>query len=132
MAPHRKDVCKNGHPRVPENLRPNRSCRLCAREIYRRYNDKKPKRRCEHKNFEAHVDVNRIEDIGRFTADVRIKCAECNLPFEFVGVDECGLSYAHPTVNPSAQELRVPIKPKGCEILPGIKGPTGFKVERAN
>jgi hypothetical protein len=87
---------------------------------------------CKHENFEARVEVNRIEDIGRFTADITIHCAECKLPFEFVGVDECGLSYNHPTVNPSAQELRVPIKPKGCEILPGIKGPTGFKVQRAN
>jgi hypothetical protein len=87
--------------------------------------------KCEHKNFHANVMVNRIEDIGRFTADITIRCIDCNLPFEFVGVDECGLSYEHPTVNPSAQELRVPIKPKGCEILPGIKGPTGFKVERA-
>jgi hypothetical protein len=86
--------------------------------------------KCKHENFECHVDVNRIEDIGRFTADVRIKCSQCNLPFEFVGIDECGLSYEHPTVNPSAQELRIPIKPKGYVILPGIKGPAGFKVKR--
>jgi hypothetical protein len=87
--------------------------------------------KCEHENFECHVDVNRILDIKRFTADIRIQCADCKLPFEFIGVNDCGLSYEGPTVNPSAQELRVPIKPKGCEILPGIKGPTGFKVERA-
>lgn len=87
--------------------------------------------KCEHKNFRAHVEVNRIEDIGRFTADIHVWCAECDLPFEFVGVGECGLSYEHPTVDPSAQELRVPIKPKGCEILPGMKGPKGFTMERA-
>jgi hypothetical protein len=86
---------------------------------------------CQHKDFRAHVVVNRIEDVGRFTADVRINCAECGLPFEFVGVGECGFSYEHPTVDPSAQELRVPVRPKGCEILPGMKGPIGYKVERA-
>lgn len=87
--------------------------------------------RCKHENFHAHVEVNRIEDIGRFTADIRIRCRECDLPFEFVGVGECGSSYEFPTVDPSAQELRVPIKPKGLEILPGIKGPAGFTVKRA-
>jgi hypothetical protein len=85
--------------------------------------------KCEHENFIANVTVNRILDIKRFTADVTVKCADCGLPFEFIG-PECGFSYEGPTVNPSAQELRIPIRPKGCEILPGIKGPAGFKVER--
>jgi hypothetical protein len=89
-------------------------------------------KKCEHENFAANVQVNRITDIKRFTADITVKCVDCGIPFEFVGVEECGLSYNHPTVNPSAQELRIPIKPKGLEILPGIKGPTGFKVERVN
>lgn len=86
---------------------------------------------CAHENFRCDVVVNRVLDVKRFTADVRVRCADGDLPFEFIGL-ECGLSYEHPTCDPSAQELRCPIKPKGLEILPGIKGPAGFTVRKVH
>lgn len=33
----RKTHCVNGHPRVPENLTKNRSCRICMKDHMRRY-----------------------------------------------------------------------------------------------
>jgi hypothetical protein len=41
---------------------------------------------CEHKEFAASVKVERIEDIGRFAADITINCSECGEPFRFLGL----------------------------------------------
>ena len=41
---------------------------------------------CEHRDFTASVQVNRLSDSGQFQADVRITCAQCATPFGFVGV----------------------------------------------
>lgn len=41
---------------------------------------------CKHENFSAQVDVHRHTDSGRFSADVRINCAECGEPFRFLGL----------------------------------------------
>lgn len=41
---------------------------------------------CPHLQFRADVAVSRIEDKGRFMADVRIECADCGLPFSFNGL----------------------------------------------
>lgn len=41
---------------------------------------------CEHRQFQASVNVNRLEDSGRFMADVAIVCEECGLPFSFLGL----------------------------------------------
>lgn len=87
--------------------------------------------KCEHENFRVDAIVNRLTDTKRFTLDVKVRCVDCSLPFEFIGL-QCGLLFDQPTCDPSAQELRVPIKPKGSEILPGLgRGLRGFTV-RAN
>lgn len=83
---------------------------------------------CMHLNFRANVEVNRVlknEDDTMpwyYTADIRVNCADCGLPFEFVGDFDCGLMPDRATVDPSAQELRVPLRPKGLALLPGIPG----------
>lgn len=41
---------------------------------------------CKHPDFEAQVNVNRLEDVGRFSADVTIRCALCGVPFRFIGL----------------------------------------------
>ena len=38
---------------------------------------------CEHLQFEAKVDINRVEPETAFNAAVRIKCKDCGLPFSF-------------------------------------------------
>lgn len=83
--------------------------------------------KCEHKEFRAEVRVDRIlgndgqEPPKAYTCEVHIFCVTCNLPFEFVGLP-CGLLFDKPTVDPSAQELRCPIRPKGLALLPGLPG----------
>ncbi len=41
---------------------------------------------CEHKDFKANVNVNRLEDSGKFMADVMINCVECGAPMAFIGL----------------------------------------------
>ena len=83
--------------------------------------------KCSHENFAATVNVNRLTKsdddatVIAHQADIRINCAECGLPFEFVGVD-AGMLPNKPMASVDAQELRAPIRPKGCKILPAIPG----------
>ena len=65
---------------------------------------------CEHLDFEASVTVNRLEDVGRFAADVHIECRECGRPFLFVGLPG-GLALDHPTVSVGWTEAHLPIQP---------------------
>jgi hypothetical protein len=77
--------------------------------------------KCEHKNFRAEVDVNRLEDSGAFMADIRIFCTECDLPFVFRGI-EAGLSFEKPMASITGQELHAPIHPKDSVIFPTVPG----------
>lgn len=84
---------------------------------------------CEHRSFECDVIVNRIEDVGRFMADVRVKCVECGVPFRFIGLP-AGLDYNSPCVSVDGTEGRFPIHPKG-ETLSELEGtPHGFTVRK--
>lgn len=70
---------------------------------------------CRHEHFAANVAVQRLmqEDNGPvtgFSADVRIQCAQCGLPFRFIGM-EAGDHYAEPRVSVDGTELRAPIEP---------------------
>lgn len=79
-------------------------------------------------NFSANVAVSRVLDdadpakVKYFHADIRVKCADCGKPFEWVGLEKCGLSAYEPMVDVTAQELRAPLTPKGLRVLPGIPG----------
>ncbi|HDZ36843.1 MAG TPA: hypothetical protein ENH62_00890 [Marinobacter sp.] len=65
---------------------------------------------CDHRNFEANVNVARIEDVMEFMAEIKIKCADCGLDFHFKGVP-MGMSYSHPMAEVGCTELRAPIAP---------------------
>lgn len=67
---------------------------------------------CEHLDFEAEVQVNRILDTQRFAADVHITCRECGKPFQFLGLPG-GLHPGYPTVSVDGTEARLPIAPGG-------------------
>ena len=78
--------------------------------------------KCEHHNFISTVDVTRLTDndgkLTGFTADVTIKCADCNTRFHFKGLPG-GSSPQTPTVSFFATELRAPIAPgKGIPLTP--------------
>lgn len=70
---------------------------------------------CKHMNFKADVCVARLSDreggpIIGYTADIRVKCADCGLPFRFSGVLP-GSHPVEPRVSVDATELRAPIEP---------------------
>jgi hypothetical protein len=75
---------------------------------------------CQHEDFEAAVDVHRLEDSGRFQADVRINCKECGLPFRFIGLP-AGLDLNGAATSADATEARLSIAPKG-EVVSAIEG----------
>jgi hypothetical protein len=85
--------------------------------------------KCHHHVFDAQVEVNRIEDIGRFTADVRITCRECGVPMRFLGLP-LGLDYNSATVSFDGLEARLGIHPKD-ETVPPIRGVEGFSIRRS-
>lgn len=79
---------------------------------------------CKHEHFTASVNVGRLSHkdngpIKGYTAEVQIKCAQCGLPFRFVGL-ECGSSQVAPKVSANAQELRAPIEPAYAQEILGI------------
>lgn len=87
--------------------------------------------KCEHQNFHALVRVGRISKdeggpITAYMADITVKCAECQQPFEFVGVP-MGLSYDGPMCSPNMQELRIPLTPAG-EVMVQEQPMAGFRI----
>lgn len=77
--------------------------------------------KCLHYKFIAQVDVNRLmsdddpkekQPIG-YTADISIKCAECGVNMEFIGLPG-GVNFSHPTTSVDRIQLRAP-------LIPGIK-----------
>lgn len=83
---------------------------------------------CEHENFDAFVEVNRIIDTGRYTADVRIKCLDCGKPMRFLGLP-MGLDMNGAAVSADGTKGRFAIHPVN-EPVPGMSddGPAGFRV----
>lgn len=67
---------------------------------------------CEHKRFQASVEVNRLEDKGKFAADVQIHCIDCETRFRFLGLPG-GLYLEHPAISVDGTEARLPIAPGG-------------------
>lgn len=65
---------------------------------------------CAHTDFTCRVDVNRLEDVQRFVADVAIWCLHCGLPFSFTGFP-LGISMERPTLSIDATEARLPLEP---------------------
>lgn len=88
------------------------------------------KKNCEHKQFEAKVDVIRLEDSKRFMAEVHVKCVECDTPFQFIGMD-MGLDYNKPMIEVDGCEARLPIAPQGEVPHPlGHKFVEGFTFKK--
>jgi hypothetical protein len=83
---------------------------------------------CRHPNFTASVNVNRLEDCGRFTAEVTISCQECGVPMKFLGLG-LGLDLNGAAVSPDGTEARLAIAPQG-EVVPPISGVEGFTIRK--
>jgi hypothetical protein len=69
---------------------------------------------CAHPDFAAEVAVHRLtDDAGRvrnFVAEVKVRCAACGLPFQFLG-PPTGFAFKHPTVDVLGTTLSAPIGP---------------------
>jgi len=85
---------------------------------------------CAHMNFDASVSVARIEDIGRFVAEVKIRCVECGTPFQFLGLAP-GFNYEAPTVRLDGLEADLPICPQGVQPTP-LQGLMGYDIKGHN
>lgn len=82
--------------------------------------------KCAHMNFNANVVVNRLEDIGRFSADVTINCTECGMPFRFCGLP-MGLNLNGAAVSVDGLEARLSILPED-RIPSPLEGIQGYKI----
>lgn len=82
---------------------------------------------CKHENFAANVKVARLEDSGRFMAEIRISCTECGAPFQFLGL-EPGLDLQGARVSIDGLEANIAIAPEGTQPSPlqqmvhGVRG----------
>lgn len=72
---------------------------------------------CKHMNFKALVKVARLEDVGKFMAEVTVQCADCDLPFQFLGL-EPGLKLNGATVSLDGLEANLAIAPQGSTQTP--------------
>jgi len=85
---------------------------------------------CNHENFTAKVDVHRLEDSGRFSADVSIKCVQCGTPFSFLGLP-AGLDLNGASVSVDGTEARLAIgTPETVANIMDGNDPVGFTVRR--
>ena len=74
---------------------------------------------CEHASCSAHVDL--ILDGDKGTANVRIQCDECGLPFVFesiAGDSEVEPAWRVPYVSNGATMLHLPISPARLDRVP--------------
>ena len=70
---------------------------------------------CQHMNFKTICKVIRLTDVEGgpvtgYAADINIYCADCKMPFQFLGV-KVGCIATEPTTDVAGSELRIPIKP---------------------
>lgn len=65
---------------------------------------------CPHMSFRALVAVNRLEDAGRFVAEIQVVCEVCGIPFKFLGMP-AGVMAGKPTTSFAGEEARLPIAP---------------------
>lgn len=82
--------------------------------------------KCEHKDFIAEVGVGRLSEteggpITHYTADITVKCSECGVSFDFIGVRH-GIDPNAPTMSLDRTKLHAPIEPHGTVM----RGKIGF------
>ncbi len=85
---------------------------------------------CEHQNFDAKVRVARIEDKGRFMAEIRITCLDCGTPMQFMGLKP-GLDFNGATVSLDGLEANIGIHPQGQRTNP-LQKLMGYSIEAHN
>ena len=79
---------------------------------------------CAHLNFRAQVNVTRMTEDERpaspvrgFMCDITVNCAECGLPFQFLGL-EPGLDTQGARVSIDGLEAHIALSPQGARPSP--------------
>ena len=65
---------------------------------------------CEHADFIATVNIDRITDVERFAANVEVCCSACAERFVFIGM-RAGVLPDEPTVSVDGLQARLPMRP---------------------
>lgn len=78
---------------------------------------------CKHEKFNAQVNVNRIEDINKYIAEISITCAQCGVDFSFIGLPR-GTNVNEPMAGAYGLEAKLPIKP----LVEGDKTPETMRI----
>jgi hypothetical protein len=91
-----------------------------------------PDRACEHREFEAMVEINRLSEIPggpvvNYFADITVNCAECGEPFRWTGVP-AGVSPARPTCSVDERQLHAPLRPASADPDFGL-GLPGYAIQ---
>ena len=73
--------------------------------------------RCAHPQFDSQVGIGRLTDVEggpvtHYTAEIRVHCADCKLPFEWIGPPLGVIDANAPVVGLDRLELRIPIEPQ--------------------
>lgn len=76
---------------------------------------------CQHEKFRVEANIGRLSreeggPITGYTADVKVFCDQCGLPFRFIGL-AAGNHHAEPRVSIDGTELRAPIEPAEHETF---------------
>lgn len=84
---------------------------------------------CKHFKFKAQVNIARLEESGRFMAEITITCSDCGKPFQFRGLQP-GLDTDGARVSLDGLEANIAICPQGTEPPP-FAGVVGYDWGRA-
>lgn len=85
---------------------------------------------CEHQNFATDVQIARMENTGRFVAEIRIKCVDCGVPMQFMGL-EPGFNFDGATVSLDGLEMNIGIHPQGQRPNP-LQKLMGYSIKAHN
>lgn len=84
---------------------------------------------CPHLVFEAHVIVDRLDEVGKFLANVNVRCRDCRTRFRWQGL-QMGVDLQGTMVSVDGFELRGAIVPDG-HLTSLMAGPvSGFPIPR--
>jgi len=85
--------------------------------------------RCEHENFGALVEVNRLQgrsgDTEGYKADITVTCTDCGEPFTWMGNLKVGALADEVTTDVTGVVLCAPLRPQSADPKFGM-GIVGF------
>ncbi len=84
-----------------------------------------PIQTCEHMRFAASVEASRLTEVDDgpvtgYSADIKVQCADCGLPFRFIGLPG-GLEPDQPTTSLAGDELRAPLEPMPVHLADRVQ-----------